>query len=651
MGQLILMGLLCGLLAACAGPAAGPMLPAAAQRVGLAIYMVGSDLEDDIAPRNDVADEAETGKQSKLGAGSSDLREMVLALTELPAEARQGLDLLVAFGGARKQGWQGIKYADADCLIHDAEDGYFGNDRCYGASDPEADMGDGATLQAFLEKSRQLAPDGRRMLILWDHGMGYLGIGADGNHAGDALELGEIGQAFAASRAHFDLIGFDACLMATLEVAHQLVPYGKYLVASQATEPGHGWNYQDVLKRLALVQDQDPLALGRFLVDSYQETEAHRKQVNKTLALLDLAKVPAVIAALDRLTDQLDLAQFETLLQSLRHSQGFGQSPADDSELSVDLADWLQKLAQALPETQGPVREALTAVQQLVLYQRQDGSNPQANGIGIFAFSRSLNQFYTSAQAFSPAWFGFTQAFHLRGSSDSQRPSLVDLDARRGCPGSSQDGKAAGHCFEIRDDVGLADVSQVFAVNRLDGSLQLIGRDRLDPELEQPHRFFMPAWSGRWFLLCDGNCLEGQAVFPPLDFESYNSERHTSVYAADAVLNDQKIQFFLEVDEQGEVVNQWALPYQLVKGRLLISRLSLPLRQGDRLRFVYRILAPDHQTQRQESGPEIRFAHQPVWQYSTVADSLTYYLEATDYQGNRRLSDVLELAAFQGGQE
>ena len=40
-----------------------------------------------------------------------------------------------------------------------------------------------------------------------------------------------------------DLLGFDTCLMSAYEVALQLAPYAEKLLASEETEPGHGWQY------------------------------------------------------------------------------------------------------------------------------------------------------------------------------------------------------------------------------------------------------------------------------------------------------------------------------------------------------------------------------------------------------------------------
>ncbi|MCR5235609.1 MAG: hypothetical protein K6E34_00220 [Lachnospiraceae bacterium] len=39
-------------------------------------------------------------------------------------------------------------------------------------------------------------------------------------------------------KGHFDFIGFDACLMATVETAYMLSPYADYMIASEEFEPG-----------------------------------------------------------------------------------------------------------------------------------------------------------------------------------------------------------------------------------------------------------------------------------------------------------------------------------------------------------------------------------------------------------------------------
>ena len=73
-------------------------------------------------------------------------------------------------------------------------------------------------------------------------------MGGDESSDYDSLSLAEIDEALAtgldgAGVDRLDLLGFDACLMATYEVASTLAPRADLLLASQEFEPGHGWDY------------------------------------------------------------------------------------------------------------------------------------------------------------------------------------------------------------------------------------------------------------------------------------------------------------------------------------------------------------------------------------------------------------------------
>src|SRR3546814_8050641 len=81
-----------------------------------------------------------------------------------------------------------------------------------------------------------------------DHGASWPGWGGDESTEHDSLTLDEIESAIAGGLEasgveKLDLLGFDACLMATYEVASVLAPHADRMLASQELEPGHGWNY------------------------------------------------------------------------------------------------------------------------------------------------------------------------------------------------------------------------------------------------------------------------------------------------------------------------------------------------------------------------------------------------------------------------
>ena len=84
------------------------------------------------------------------------------------------------------------------------------------------------------------------MLVLWNHGGGPFGYGMDSIFGG-MFSLKDIRTALSqvyrpnTSKPAFDIIGFDACLMSTLEVTNALDGFADYYCLSEESEPGDGW--------------------------------------------------------------------------------------------------------------------------------------------------------------------------------------------------------------------------------------------------------------------------------------------------------------------------------------------------------------------------------------------------------------------------
>lgn len=74
-------------------------------------------------------------------------------------------------------------------------------------------------ITEFIKKAAAYAPADRYVLILWNHGGGS--IAGYGDQANSSTVI-DIKNAVAESGIHFDIIGFDACLMSTLETAYAL---------------------------------------------------------------------------------------------------------------------------------------------------------------------------------------------------------------------------------------------------------------------------------------------------------------------------------------------------------------------------------------------------------------------------------------------
>ncbi len=99
----------------------------------------------------------------------------------------------------------------------------------------------------------------------------------------------------------FDIVGFDACLMNTIEVTYQLKDIAKVIVGSEETEPGAGWPYDQVLGALAAKPSMSPQEFGKAIVDAY--VKSYDKGANSeavTMAAVNLDKIPAVVSSIDK---------------------------------------------------------------------------------------------------------------------------------------------------------------------------------------------------------------------------------------------------------------------------------------------------------------------------------------------------------------
>ena len=148
-------------------------------------------------------------------------------------------------------------------------------------------MGNPETLSWFLNYGVEQYPADRYCLIIWDHGGGPLeGICLDELFGGESLTLVELKTAFENSPfldQKLEWVGFDACLMSTLEVAQQISPYANYMIASQGWEPGTGWAYSFLCD---LEKDQNGNDTGRRIIDAYFNKAENTDE--KNLACIDL---------------------------------------------------------------------------------------------------------------------------------------------------------------------------------------------------------------------------------------------------------------------------------------------------------------------------------------------------------------------------
>jgi hypothetical protein len=339
------------------------------------IYMCGTDLE------------------SRNGMATADLNEM------LQAEIPDKVNIIVETGGAAK--WQNNIISNRTNQRYKVtSQGLLPLEKNLGSKS----MVDPATLADFINYTQSNYPADRYLLVLWDHGGGSLsGYGYDEKYPQNSMTLDEIGLALKNGGCTFDLIGFDACLMGTLETALVLEPYADYMIASEEVEPGIGWYYTGWLSALARNTSLPTTELGKKLIDDYvSESQAKTPDSQTTLSLLDLAElkgtVPAAFGEFAQSTTRLiDEEKYQVVSDARSGSKEFAAS----SRLNqIDLIHFAENLGN---ET---AKSFANVLRGCVKYNRTSSNISNANGISVFFPYGRLSQLNTMLDTYDQIGVG-----------------------------------------------------------------------------------------------------------------------------------------------------------------------------------------------------------------------------------------------------
>lgn len=377
--------------------------PTTPQTTTLMVYMVGSDLE------------------SRDGQATANLKEMLAA-------TRSGdVNIVLTTGGAVKTDPAGLVKDWRTLKRHVIRNGQLQELADLGA----VSMSQPGTLRDFVVWARNQFPADRYMIAFWNHGGGDTGFGQD-DIARGWMRMPLIAQGLEGARQatglKFDVIAFDACLMATAEVAMTLAPHGRYLVASQELEPGSGWDWKALVSALGSNPDLPTVDFAKTLAASYlakQKAEGDKVRQQypllytddyyTTVSVTDLSRAQPVVAALEAFAPQLQqyigtdqtrwmaVAQLRALSASYG---GGGLNNGGDTDL-VDAIDFLSRL-----KAQGIVPQAaqavIDAVRQAVLLTSNGRLAAGSNGLSLYfpwrqMSTRKLDDYYDQ-YAFLPAY-------------------------------------------------------------------------------------------------------------------------------------------------------------------------------------------------------------------------------------------------------
>ena len=357
-----------------------PAVARAAETWAVYWYLCGSNLE------------------SEDGAASADLAEL------LKARLPDNVKVIIQTGGASKWHRPGISPKHISRYV------YQGGKLELLAKLPQASMGDEKTLTSFLAFCKEKYSADHQVFVFWDHGGGSIGgVANDENFDFDALSLKEINNSFkqvytaSPARPPFEIIGFDACLMATLDTASAISGFAKYMVASQEVEPANGWQYTAWVNALGANTAISPEALGKTICDTYLEgCEEVQTAGNATLSLIDLAKIPFVNLAYNALgLEAVSLAMdddsfYAAYGRQAKAAENYVNSRSEGYTNMVDLGSLVRRLKTTLPEF---APHFLDSLGEAVVY-KVHGPYRSPSGLSCYyPFDGSKSGFSTMMQA------------------------------------------------------------------------------------------------------------------------------------------------------------------------------------------------------------------------------------------------------------
>jgi cysteine peptidase C11 family protein len=215
-----------------------------------------------------------------------------------------------------------------------------------------------STLRAL-----QRPPARSERAILFDDGTG---------HSLDTLELQRVMDTLAETVGQpLELLGMDACLMASLEVAYQIKGCVRALVASSELVPGHSWPYSAIYGAVRNEPEMSGTALARLAVEQYVQfyTANPPAAGDVTKVALDLGKVESIAAAARTLADTLmqDMAKHTAVIWNAqrdtqtREAKGGKRKPSKFDFHLWDLGSLAAGIA-ANPTASDAVRKAASSV-------------------------------------------------------------------------------------------------------------------------------------------------------------------------------------------------------------------------------------------------------------------------------------------------
>ena len=352
------------------------------------IYMCGADLESGYDGYNT--------NTSQAGYATSDLNE-ILSVNGQPND----VNIVVQTGGAKA-------WAKSNINANKSQRWEIRNRQMVKKSETsKVNMGLQSTLQDFVTWGLQNYPAEKYGLIMWNHGGAMNGCCYDEQFNDDSILADELYNAVKNARAavgmsaKLDWITYDACLMAVQDVAEYNSYNFNYMLCSQESEAGNGYDYDAWLPTLynnSSVNGGELLeVIGHtFMLEEKELFQGWGEPFDQTQSVLDLSKMDAYKSAFESLASDLNdiigtnSTKIKALGNAIKSAQKYGVSEDDYGQTIYpfdifDVESALNKIKanSNFSSTSSKVTTVLNALNDLVIYE-EHGNATSGSGLCIF---------------------------------------------------------------------------------------------------------------------------------------------------------------------------------------------------------------------------------------------------------------------------
>jgi carboxypeptidase T len=267
----------------------------------------------------------------------------------------------------------------------------------------EIDMASPQTLLAFVNWSITNYPAEHYFLDLWGHGKGWVGVTLD---EGNSLSMSDIKSVLPKFKDRIDVVGFDNCNMAMIEVYTTFLGQVDYIVGSEKEEDALGWPYDRIFRELEAEPELSPEDFSIEITEHYidwakgvdETTNTYNSSYSATISVIDMDYLDEVIEKADVLALELNrtMALFsDEINRAIDETEDYQRQPTPH-----DLYHFAELVEEYVPTS--PVRIAAQnlrdAIDTMVVaeeHNTKDGRIVVDNAHGISVWLYDDGQFST----------------------------------------------------------------------------------------------------------------------------------------------------------------------------------------------------------------------------------------------------------------